>query len=81
MTRTFAYRCGGSDGIALIWLTVFPFNPLTEQSEGHLQTRDAGWFNGGCLSSYLQTAVPDKRQCHPREGGDPRFRGDDIANS
>jgi len=43
MTRTFAYRCGGSDGIAakginLFWRTVFPFNPLTEQSEGHLQT-------------------------------------------
>ncbi len=38
MTRTFAYRCGGSDGIAEMWLTVFPFNPLTEQSKGHLQT-------------------------------------------
>jgi hypothetical protein len=38
MTRTFAYRCGGSDGIAEIRLTVFPFNPMTEQSKGHLQT-------------------------------------------
>lgn len=39
MIRTFAYRCGGSDGIANNWRTIFPFNPLTEQSEGHLQTR------------------------------------------
>ena len=46
MTRTFAYRCGGSDGITskqlLWWCTVFPFNPLTEQSEGHLQTHGGG---------------------------------------
>ena len=50
MIHTFAYRCGGSDGIAVIRLTVFPFNPLTEQSEGHLQTRDAGWLIGANLS-------------------------------
>ena len=46
MTRTFAYRCGGSDGIAVIRLTVFPFNPLTEQSEGHLQTSVASALKG-----------------------------------
>ena len=51
MTRTFAYRCGGSDGIARFWLTVFPFNPLTEQSKGHLQTRGGGWLIYVCLSS------------------------------
>ena len=40
MILAFAYRCGGSDGIAWIksWRTVFPFNPWTEQSVGHLQT-------------------------------------------
>jgi hypothetical protein len=47
MTHIFAYRCGGSDGIAKYWRTVFPFNPLTEQSEGHLQTQEAGWFKSG----------------------------------
>ena len=42
MILAFAYRCGGSDGMAISqfeWRTVFPFNPLTEQSKGHLQTR------------------------------------------
>ena len=33
------------------WLTVFPFNPLTEQSKGHLQTRGGGWLIYVCLSS------------------------------
>jgi hypothetical protein len=55
MTRTFAYRCGGSDGITDIRLTVFPFNPLTEQSKGHLQTSSRGWFIYLCLSSGLIT--------------------------
>jgi hypothetical protein len=41
MILAFVYRCGGSDGIASykIRRTVFPFNPRTEQSEGHLQTQ------------------------------------------
>ena len=51
MIRNFAYRCGGSAGIAVIRLTVFPFNPLTEQSKGHLQTSGAGWLIQAGLSS------------------------------
>jgi hypothetical protein len=42
MILTFVYRCGGSDGIArykIYQRTIFPFNPLTEQSQGHLQNR------------------------------------------
>ena len=41
MILAFVYRCGGSDGMAKmkIWRTVFPFNPRTGQSRGHLQTR------------------------------------------
>jgi hypothetical protein len=45
MILAFAYRCGGSDGIAGVTFdrrTVFPFNPRTEQSRGHLQTRAQG---------------------------------------
>lgn len=58
MTRTFAYRCGGSDGIAKIGRTVFPFNPLTEQSEGHLQTRGAGWsIYAGLSRSRLRNGL------------------------
>jgi hypothetical protein len=42
LTRAFAYRCGGSDGIAELRRTIFPFNPLAEQPEGHLQTSFEG---------------------------------------
>lgn len=33
MILTFAYRCGGSDGMARTWRTVFPFNPWAEQPQ------------------------------------------------
>jgi len=74
---TFVYRCGGSDGIAKRkgWRTVFPFNPRTERSVGHLQTRGRDWdkrsvkstksVNGDC--QQLTHRVNDARRSTARD--------------